>query len=140
MSKSRDNLLRVYALASGGREDAYLWLLSWHGWCHGIDDHIDEEGRPRTEVIDLCADGVVLFSAAFYRQHGDALAPLIATVAEKYRASLEAPRILADALRISGNDVVLAVAYITGGRPLVRQVSDALWPIVVSTQLEASDA
>lgn len=140
MPNVRDQLLRVYALASGGQQDAYLWLMAWHGWVHGIDDHVDETDRPRTEVIDLCADGVVLFSAAFYRQHGDALAPMIAAVAEKYRASLTASKVLADCLRIAGNDVVLAVAYITGGRPLVRQVSEALWPIVQATQLETATA
>lgn len=140
MNTTSDQLLRVYALASGGRQEAYLWLLAWHGWCHGIDDHVDEPDRPRSNVIDLCADGVVLCSSGFYRQHADALAPLISAVAEKYRASLSAPQILADALRIAGNDVVLAIAYITGGRPLVRQVSDALWPIVQATQLEAAAA
>lgn len=133
---TRDQLLRVYALASGGQEQAYLWLLTWHGWCHAIDDHVDEPDHPASEIIDLCAEGVVLFSSGFYRRHAEALAPLIAAVAEKYRASLSARGTLGDALRIAGNDVVLAVAYLTGGRPLVRQVSDALWPLVQSTQLE----
>lgn len=136
MKSVRDQLLTVYALASGGSQDAYVWLLAWHGWCHAIDDHVDEPGRPASDVIDLCAEGAVLFSAGFYRAHAEALGPLIGVVAEEYRASLTAPRLLADALRIAGNHVVLAVAYITGGRPLVRRVSESLWPIVQMTQLE----
>lgn len=138
MTSTRDQLMAVYAIASGGREDAYLWLLSWHGWCHAIDDQVDEPDRPRSDVIDLCGDAVVLFSSAFYRAHAEALAPMIAAVAEKYRTSLTAWPQLADALRIAGNDVILGVAYITGGRPAVRRVSEALWPIVEATQLKAT--
>lgn len=132
----RDKLLKVYAMASGGREDAYCWLLCWHGWVHAIDDHIDEPNRPATEVIDLCADGAVLFSSPFYRQHAEALGPLIGAIAEEYRVSLTAPKPLADVLRIAGNHAVLVVAYITGGRALVRLVSEALWPLVLVSQLE----
>lgn len=129
-------LLEVYALASGGDQDAYTWLLMWHGWCHRIDDHIDEPGHTASEVVDLCADGVLLCSSGFYRRHAEALGPALATVAEQYLASNRAlGTVLADALRIAGNQVVLLVAYLTGGRPLLRAVSDRLWPIVQATQL-----
>lgn len=131
----RDQLMRVYAMASGGQQDAYAWLLAWHGWCHAIDDFVDEPGHFSAEVVDLCADGVVIFSSKFYRDHAEALGPLIAVVAEEYRSSLNAAGALRDVLRLAGNHIVLAVAYITGGRHLVRQVSDALWPIVHNTQL-----
>ncbi len=129
-------LLEVYALASGGDSDAYTWLLGWHGWCHRIDDHVDEPDHGAIEVVDLCADGVVLCSGAFYRRHAEALGPVMATIAEQYKASNRAMTTkLADALRIAGNQMILLVAYITGGRPLVAAVSDRLWPIVEATQL-----
>ena len=131
-------ILTTYAMASGGRPEAYAWLLAWHGWCHAIDDHVDES-RPPAEVVDLCAQGAVLFSAEFYRVHAEALGPLVAVIAEEYRSSLaEANERLRDALRIAGNHMVLAVAYICGGGPLVRAVSQKLWPIVVATQFEVS--
>lgn len=129
-------LLEVYALASGGDQDAYQWLLGFHGWCHRIDDHVDEK-HEAAEVVDLCADAVVLCASRFFASHSEALAPAIASVAEQYRASLElkAPK-LVDALRIAGNQVVLLVAYLRGGRPLMREVSKRLWPIVELTQLQ----
>lgn len=138
MDASRQ-IMSLYALASAGDPEAYAWLMAWHGWCHRIDDHIDEPGHDPSEVVDLCADGCVLFSSAWYGRHARALGPLVAIVAEQYRSSLGASGVLGDALRIAGNQVVLAVAYLQGGRPLLRVVSDQLWPLVRATQLETSN-
>lgn len=124
----------VYSLASGGDPEAFAWLLAWHGWAHDIDDFIDEPGHAKAEIVDLCARGVVLTSCGFYRRHAEAIGPIIAIVAEQYRSSLTALAPMNDALRISGNQVVLIVAYIKGGAPLLRQVSDRLWPIVRQSQ------
>lgn len=127
-------LLATYALASGGQAQAYVWLLAWHGWCHAIDDHVDEN-RPQAEIVEICAAGAVLFSSSFYRLHAEALGPLVAVIAEEYRASLTTGHSrLRDALRVAGNHMVLAVAYICGGGALIHQVSQQLWPIVVATQ------
>jgi hypothetical protein len=101
----------------------------------GLGDVYKRQGHFAPEVADLCADGVVLCTTEFFRQHAEALGPLIACVAEKWKASLEATGTLADVLRLGGNDVVLATAYITGGRALLREVSKELWPIVHNTQL-----
>jgi hypothetical protein len=133
----RQQLLGTYALASGGDTEAYLWLLTFQDWCHRIDDFIDEPGHPNHEVIDLCAQGVLLCSGRFYQRHSEALGPVLATVAEQYRQSLsrEGTR-LGDALRISGNQVILLVSYLCGGQTLLRAVSDMLWPIVNQSQLE----
>lgn len=133
-------LLEVYALASGGDAEAYAWLLAWHGWCHRIDDFVDEPGHYAPEVVELCAAGVVLTSVPFYRRHAEALGPVIAIVAEQYQTSLGAAGRLADALRVAGNQVVLTVAYLRGGAPLLREVSKRLWPIVQETQLEEPKA
>jgi hypothetical protein len=133
---TRDQLLRTYALASGGNAEAYAWLLAFHGWVHAIDDFVDEQGHAALEVVDLCADGVVLCSSGFFRRHAEALGPALSVTAEKYRASLSATGSLNDVLRLAGNDVVLLVAYLTGGRDLVRRVSESLWPIVQQSQLQ----
>lgn len=125
----------VYSLASGGDQETFAWLLAFHAWAHAIDDFVDEPGHYAAEVVDLCARGVVLTSCNFYRQHAEALGPILAIVAEQYRSSLSATDRLADALRVAGNQVVLTVAYIQGGAPLLRTVSDRLWPIVQATQL-----
>lgn len=130
-----DQIIRLYAKASGGNRDAYAFLLLWHGWIHAIDDFVDEPGHFAPEVADLCAEGVVLCTTEFFRQHAEALGPLIAVCAEKWKASLESAGVLADVLRLGGNDLVLATAYICGGRGLMREVSKELWPIVHKTQL-----
>lgn len=129
------DLVEVYCLASAGNQEAFAWLLAFHGWAHAIDDFVDESGHYAAEVVDLCARAVVLTSCGFYRQHAEALGPVLAVVAEQYRSSLSATDRLADALRVAGNQVVLTVAYIQGGAPLLRTVSDRLWPIVRATQL-----
>lgn len=136
MSGCAQVILQTYSVASGGHEAAYHFLLAWHGWCHAIDDHVDE-GRPPEQAVDLCADAAVVFSSPFYSANVLALAPVVSVVAAKYRASLGCQGKLADALRIAGNDMVLAVAYLTGGAPAVRQVSAMLWPIVLASQLDA---
>lgn len=128
-------VLESYAIASNGNAEAYQWLCAWHGWCHAIDDHVDE-GRPARDVIELCARGAVIFSAPFYRRHAEALGPLVGIIAAQYEKSLEVNGVLADALRIAGNQMVLAVAYLTGGTESVRRTSDALWPVVEATQLQ----
>lgn len=135
MSDTTSQLLAVYATASAGDPEAYVWLVAFHGWSHRIDDHIDEQNQHAAGVVDLCRDAVVLCCSGFFRRHAATLGPLLAVVAEKYHASLSATGRLADVLRLAGNDVVLAVAYIRGGTELVRQVSEALWPIVHRTQL-----
>lgn len=140
MSDATRQILEVYAVASGGDQEAYAWLLAWHGWCHRIDDFVDEPGHYAAEVVDLCAAGVVLTSCGFYRRHAEALGPLIAIVAEQYHASLGAGTSrLGDVLRVAGNQVVLAVAYLRGGASLVRAVSEKLWPIVERTQLQEKE-
>lgn len=124
----------IYETAASGDEQAYQWLRAYHHWVHMIDDHIDEAG-PRAQVVDIGALACVLFSAPFYQRHVAALGPLIAVVAAQYKQSLASlnPRVV-DALRVAGNQVVLAVAYITGGLPAVEQTAPALWKWVEECQ------
>lgn len=136
MSSVRDRLLAVYALASGNDQEAYAWLMAFHGWAHAIDDFVDEPGSCAAQAVDLCAAAVPLFSCGFYRRHAEALGPVLAVCASKYRSSLDAGQPLADVLRVAGNDVVLTVAYLRGGQDLVARVAKLLWPIVVETQLD----
>ncbi len=125
----------IYEVAANGNVDALRWLIAWHAWCHNLDDHIDEV-RPNAEVVDIVAQACVLFSGTFFRQHAEALGPLVAIVAAQYKASLsETDERLRDALRITGNQVVLAVAYLTGGLSCVDRTGQVLWGWVLATQL-----
>lgn len=118
-------------MASRGHCDAFQFLQMWHEWCHKIDDLID--GMPGS-VIDVCADAAVLFTNPFFVEQAAILLPVVAVAAEKFRTSVEEGPEL-DFLRFAGNDMVLTVAAICGGRSLVRQVSDRLWPVVIKTQI-----
>ena len=135
-------LLKTYATASGGDVEAYAWLLAWHGWCHELDDDVDDPARDRLNVVDRGAEAAVLFAAPFWRRHSEALGPMVGVIAAKYRSSVLAERDgrqrLSDALRIAGNDMVLAVAYLRGGTDLARRVAESLWPIVERDQLSAA--
>lgn len=128
-------LEEIYGTAANGDMQAKAWLAAWHYWCHRIDDHIDEK-EPAVGVIDIAERAAVLFSSPFWLRHVDRLAPLVAVIAEEYRTSLDAgDPVLSEALRISGNQMVLLVAYLCGGNPCVRATSKLLWPFVVKTQL-----
>lgn len=138
MSDFASRLVKVYRLAANGRPDAEAFLFAWHGWIHEIDDFVDEEGRRKEEVVDLCVHGSVLCSSEFWVRHCSVLAPVLGVIAEKWRSSLKAPGPLVDVLRLAGNDMVLLVAYITGGPALVRAVSERLWPLVAESQIDES--
>lgn len=125
----------IYEVAASGDPDAFQWLLAWHGWCHNIDDHVDLERGP-VGVVSIAAQACVLFSAPFYQRNAGALAPLVAVVAAQYKASLTEPDDrLRDVLRLAGNQVVLAVAYLTGGLPAVERTNRVLWEWVLVSQL-----
>jgi len=125
----------IYEVAASGDHGAYQWLIAFHGWCHAIDDHVDEEKGP-VGVVDIAAQACVLFSASFYQRNAVALAPLVAVVAAQYKASLSEPNArLRDVLRLAGNQVVLAVAYLTGGLPAVDRTNRVLWEWVAVSQL-----
>jgi len=130
----REELDAVYRMASAGDESARVWLWAFHGWAHRIDDFVDEPGHVFLEAVDLCGEAVTLCAAPFFQRHAAALGPLVSIVAEQYRSSLCQSGIMADALRIAGNQVVLAVAYLCGGQANLRAVSLKLWPIVHASQ------
>jgi hypothetical protein len=139
MSPERHNL-ELYRDAACGREDAFLFLMAAHDWCHQIDDDIDVPGRDRLNVVDRCMEGVVLCSSAFYMANRDALRLALALVADDFRTSVRcergAPELLAlgDVLRLSGNHLVLAVAFLCGGWRHMNAISDRLWPHVWANQ------
>ena len=139
MSDAQEQLTRAYERAANGDRDALLFLHAFHAWAHELDDFIDEAGHEAVEVPGLCAKLVTLCSAAFFRQHAEALGAVLNVVAVQYAASMakDQPDVLTEGWRVSGNQVVLAVAWMTGGPTGAAQTAQLLWPVVVQTQLEA---
>lgn len=133
---SLEQLEQAYRIAANGDEEAFRFLVRWHEWCHRIDDFIDDEG-PREAVVPIAAGGIVVFGSRFFQDHFESLSVVAAVVAEKYFGSLaERHPVMRDVLRLAGNDMVLAVASITGGFEALRTTREALVPIIVNTQLE----
>jgi hypothetical protein len=126
----------LYFRAAKGREDAYLFLRAFHAHAHAVDDDIDEPGRSRVNTVDRCVEVSVLCSSSFWRQHHEALSVVHALIASTYATSVIAPEHpAANILRLSGNLMPLAVAYLCGGWIHLQAIAQELWPIVTRDQL-----
>lgn len=138
----RDQALQVCVdalllLAAHGNPRAHSWLRCFYLWVHAFDDFLDEPERPRSEVIGLSVNLIMLTTHEFYQQHAYTLGPLLGVVGAQYEASLnlDLPITLRDGLRLAGNQVLLAVALLTGGPEVLGEVNNKLWPVVVQSQL-----
>lgn len=131
----------LYFRAAKGREDAFLFLRAFHIHAHAVDDDIDEPGRNRVNAVDRCVEVAVLCNSAFWRQHQEALATVHALIASLYSTSVIAPASpLANTLRLSGNLMPLAVAFLCGGWVHMQAIAAELWPIVARDQLTPTAA
>lgn len=129
-------LLNLYHRAALGRQDALLFLLAFHAHAHAVDDDIDEPGRHRVNAVDRCVELAVLTNSEFWRANHQALSVVHALIASTYSTSVLAPASpLTDTLRLSGNLMVLAVAFICGGWIHMQAIAAELWPMVIRSQL-----
>lgn len=128
-------LLSLYRRAARERDDALMFLVSFHAHAHAVDDDIDEAGRPRVNTVDRCMELAWLTNCPFWRAHHEALSVVHALIASTYATSVTTPGPLADTLRLSGNLMVLAVAWLCGGWVHMQAIAAELWPIVIHDQL-----
>lgn len=128
-------LMLLYRRAALNRDDAFLFLLAFHAHAHAVDDDIDEPGRHRVNAVDRCVEVAVLTNSEFWRANHTALATVHALVASLYQTSVLSPGPLADTLRLSGNLMVLAVAFLCGGWVHMQAIAAELWPMVIQSQL-----
>lgn len=128
----------VLSLAANGQPEAERWLRAFYLWAHALDDFLDEPSRLRIEALGLSVNAILLTQYPFFQAHQGRLTVLLGVVAAQYEASLnlDLPLPLREGLRLAGNQVILAVALITGGQALLDEVSAELWPIVVKSQIE----
>jgi hypothetical protein len=127
-------LLQLYRKAALNRDDAFVFLVAFHAHAHALDDDVDEPGRHRINAVDRCVEVAVLTNCDFWRANHLALAPIHAVVASLYHTSVIAPGPLTDTLRLSGNLMVLAVAFLCGGWVHMQAVAAELWPLVLRDQ------
>ena len=110
-----------------GDEDAVRFLMQFFYACHFWDDLVDGDHDRSTEVVDvmwLCM--VDIPANPFYRQHFDALHPVIVAAGNDWLAANELERKgdldIAYTLRCSILTVVAHAAYIIGGPLWAREV------------------
>jgi hypothetical protein len=119
--------------AANGDRLAHEFLVLWNLYCHAIDDLIDAPERPDPDqVLAGFMQAAVLYSHPFFRTHATSLLPVVANVTNTYADSVRMERMegwpaqAADVLRFCGNDMVTAVAFITGGYGHMRDLSGKL--------------
>lgn len=127
---------QLYDKAANGDRSAREYLELWNRYCHAVDDLVDAPERPSPEsLLDVFVQAAVLYSHDFHRRHASTLLPVVMLVTSAYADSVKCERkegwagALADVLRFSGNEMVKAVAMLTGGYPLVRDLSPVLWAV-----------
>lgn len=118
-----------------GDSDAMLFCGLWMGYCHGIDDLIDNmiDGHATTspeEILRLFATAAVIYNSNFYRKHQQQLFPLVLAITNMYadsvaweKSPVEHKRKIADTLRCCGNEMYFMVALICGGYQHMRVLS-----------------
>lgn len=123
----------IYKQAANGNMDALAFLMGWNHYSHGIDDVIDNEVKDYEFFLQVLAYANTLYSCPFYQKHVQKLQPIIRQVTSRYADSVRMEKSdkawekqWADTLRFCGNDLVEAVAEITGGYDLLRKVSPLL--------------
>jgi hypothetical protein len=114
----------------GHRPDALAWICAYGIYCHAIDDIIDGDKTDSEHVLKTFELAAVIYMNDFCRQYAHILYPLVIMASNTYRDSVilekaeeEWKRKVADALRQTGNEVVLAVIEIAGGVEARREAS-----------------
>jgi hypothetical protein len=128
-------LTDFYAEIAKRNPDAWLWLMAWHEYAHGIDDVVDGTPKGVAPVIRGHWEARKLYSLPFYIRHQAVLDAVLDVVTHMYADSVEwetsdveRHRRMADVLRFAGNCVVVAVARLCGwGWNEQRMVSLLLW-------------
>ena len=124
----------IYEQAANGRDDARLFLLGWHHYCHLIDDLVDGDVTPTAETIcEVLVMACKLLSTPFYQANALRLSGVVVAITNTYADSVAWERTdtawkkqVADTIRQTGNDMIATVADITGGYRGMRSISLAL--------------
>lgn len=125
----------ILKLASNDDDEAFKFVLLWSSYSHKFDDLVDGDTELTAANMVECNNILQrMLSGVFYQRHPEMLGLQLYLVGEAYAASEQfkdaAPdsneREWANFLRHAGNDVIRAVAAITGGEVLLKEVSKKL--------------
>jgi hypothetical protein len=120
----------LYSRACGGNPDAQIFLGCWLDIIHRIDDQIDEGITHPEFLLQTCAFLNLIYTTPFYQENSARLSMVVILVTNAYADSVAgehsdkiADQAIADVIRFCGNEMVLAVAFITGGYANMRALS-----------------
>lgn len=137
---TRNHLLRIYREAALDDVAAVAFLMAWHDWCHRVDDHIDEK-QDHASIVDRAMEQTTFMSCPYFLSHARELGLIQSLILDCYRQSVAIERgtepglvPLGDVLRLSGNLMVVAVAYLKAGPNHMKNISNQLWPVAWADQ------
>lgn len=115
-----------------GNEAAADFLMKWHGYCHRIDDVVDEGYSPE-KFLACLAHAIEVYAHPFFAAHAQALRLVAGTITNAYADSVAWEQDpagwrfkVADVLRFAGVEMTMAVALRCGGFEHLRRVSPAI--------------
>lgn len=128
----RRDLAQLYVEACGGRQDALAFLMAFHCYAHMLDDLVDE-GCDAERLMAAAVMANDMYSTPFWICNSANLSGVIRVIANSYADSVAMAqraepwkRAVADVIRSSGNDMVVAVAQLVGGWQHGRRVSERI--------------
>lgn len=115
------NFLKYYC---GADVDAYLFITAYTVYVHAIDDIIDKDNTDPVFILKTFELAAIVYGNSFYLRHFSALYPLVKMASSTYITSVQLEQDkdkavwkdrVADALRQTGNELILAVIEILHG-------------------------
>lgn len=110
--------------------DALLWVLAYTTYVHAIDDIIDGDNTESEHILKTFELAAIIYSYPWYLQNRHTLYPLVIMASNTYMDSVKLEKSnelwkqrVADALRQTGNEVILACIQIVGGIEARREAS-----------------
>jgi hypothetical protein len=132
MTKQEQDLAFLTAATSGNRE-AMEFLELWRTYVHWIDDLVDQERKGPEALLEVFALAIELYSHPFYLKNLPALRQIARNVTCGYadvvkweQSPVKWQAEWADHYRHIGQEMVIAVAGLTGGWNGMRRVSETL--------------
>lgn len=124
--------VRAYAEIAHGNADAQSLLIAWAGFCHTIDDAIDQDKTPDPEIIvaQMLHWTEVVAENAFFKQNQATLTAFVMASANVFidsarweKSDDEKRKKYANAYRSFWCEMVYHVAYLVGGYGHMREMS-----------------
>lgn len=123
--KNHEEVEQLYLTIAHGDEEAYKFILAWQAYCHGIDDIVDGEVKDVEGKVAVFFTAAAIFTSNYWAKNKHALYPLVAIITGDYvDSNTSIPQ--ADVLRGSGNNMLIAVAFLQGGYSLMRHITPKL--------------